>query len=211
MHAVVGLGPAARGILTSVTSAAGHAWAVGQISANGSDRQVVLHLTGGRWVVVPQNQALTPGGAVADAYPLAIGASAAGPWVAGNDRAGHGGFSTLVEAPAGFGRLAELSTPDPTVQDNYLQAIAPVDGGQFAWAVGDDVPVAAGNAASLVEYGSAAGGWTTVPSPDPGAANGNTILDGILAVSSTNVWAVGTYDGPAGMRTLIMHYTGGVR
>jgi len=48
-----------------------------------------------------------------------------------------------------------------------------------------------------------------VPSPDPGAANGNTFLDGVLAFSATNVWAVGTYDGTGGMRTLVMHYTGG--
>jgi hypothetical protein len=75
--------------------------------------------------------------------------------------------------------------------------------------VGDDVPVSTGNAASLIEFGSDSGGWATVPSPNPGAANGNTILDGILALSPDNVWAVGTFDGANGMRTLIMHYTGG--
>lgn len=48
-----------------------------------------------------------------------------------------------------------------------------------------------------------------MPSPDPGAANGNTILDGVFAVTDSNVWAVGTFDGPGGMRTLILHYTGG--
>jgi urease accessory protein UreH len=31
----------------------------------------------------------------------------------------------------------------------------------------------------------------------------------VFAFASNNVWAVGTYDGPGGMRTLIMHYTGG--
>ncbi len=93
-----------------------------------------------------------------------------------------------------------------TPQDNYLQAIAAVNGGQDAWAVGDSVSPATTNAASLIEYGSAAGNWTTVPSPDPGDANnGNTILDGILALSSGNIWAVGTYGG---MRTLILHHTG---
>jgi len=69
--------------------------------------------------------------------------------------------------------------------------------------------VATTNGMSLIEYGSVSGGWTVVPSPDPGAANGNTFLDGVLAFSATNVWAVGTYDGTGGMRTLVMHYTGG--
>ena len=205
---IAGLAPGTNGILMSVTSAGGQVWATGQLSGHGSDRQVVLRLDGGARVPVHESPVRTPGGSVADAYPQAIAASPAGPWVAGNDRAGHAGYSTLVEAPAGSGWLTQLSTPDPTPQDNYLQAIAPVDSGHDAWAVGDDVPVATGNAASLIAYGSASGGWTTVPSPNPGAANGDTILDGILALSSTNIWAVGEYDGPGGMRTLIMHYTG---
>jgi hypothetical protein len=46
------------------------------------------------------------------------------------------------------------------------------------------------------------------PDPDP-SANGNNILAGIFAVSSTDVRAVGEWDGQGGMRTLIMHYTGG--
>ena len=200
---------AADGILTSVTSAAGQGvWATGQLSGGGYDRQVVLHLTGGSWAVAPSPSVRTPGGQVADAYPASIAVSAQGPWLAGNDRAGNSGFSTLVEAPAGGRALRELGSPDPTPQDNYLRGIAPVHGGQDAWAVGDSVPVSTGNAASLIEYGSAAGGWTTIPSPGPGAANGNTILDGVLALSNSNVWAVGTYDGTGGMRTLILHYTG---
>jgi hypothetical protein len=82
-----------------------------------------------------------------------------------------------------------------------------VNGGQDAGAVGDDIPVSTGNAASLIEYGSATGGWTIVTSPDP-SANGSNILDGIFAPSSTNISAVGEYDGSGGMRTLIMHYAG---
>ena len=42
----------------------------------------------------------------------------------------------------------------------------------FCQAVGDSVPVTSGNAASLIEYGSATGAWKTVPSPDPGAPQG---------------------------------------
>lgn len=206
---IAGRDSAADGILTSVTSAHGQLWATGQLSGDGSDRQVVLHLIGGSWVVTHSTLVRTPGGSLADAYPQAIAASPGGVWVAGRDRAGHSGYSTLVEAPGLFGSLRELKTPNPTPQDNYLWGITAVNGGKNAWAVGDDVPVSTGNAASLTEYGSATGGWTAVPSPDPGAANGNTILDGVFAFSSTNVWAVGTYDGAGGMRTLIMHYTGG--
>jgi hypothetical protein len=204
-----GLPAGSHGILTSVTSAGRYeVWATGQLSGRGGDRQVVLHLIHGSWVIAPE-PAVRQGGAPADAFPQAIALSAAGPWVAGRDRSGHSGFATVVEAP-GFGRhLVHLSTPNPTPQDNYLWGIAAVDGGKDAWAVGDSVPVSTGNAASLTEFGSQRGGWRVVPSPNPGAANGNTILDGVFAFASNNVWAVGTYDGPGGMRTLIMHYTGG--
>jgi phosphoesterase family protein len=194
------------GILAAVTSAPGRGvWATGQLSAGGADRQVVLHLTRGGWTVVPESPVRTPGGRPADAYPQAIASSAAGLWVAGRDRAGHSGYSTLVEAPG----LTELSTPDPTPQDNYLWGIAPVNGGADAWAVGDSVPASTGNALSLIEYGSATSGWEVVPSPDPGLANGKTVLDGVAAFGSDDVWAAGTYDGANGMRTLILHYTGG--
>ncbi|MGO9078060.1 MAG: alkaline phosphatase family protein [Streptosporangiaceae bacterium] len=200
-----------NGILTSVSSGASGVWATGQVSDRQPDRQVLLHLVGRTWQAVSSMPVRTLGDAVASAYPSGVASSAAGPWVAGNDRAGHAGFSTLVEAPAAGGRLRHLASPDPTLQDNYLQAIAAVNGGREAWAVGDDVPPSTTSAASLIEYGSAAGGWKTVQSPDPGAQNGDTILDGILALSSRNVWAVGTYDGTAGMRTLILHYTGPAR
>lgn len=46
-----------------------------------------------------------------------------------------------------------------------------------------------------------------MPSPNP-SSSGNNILDGVMAFASNSVWAVGEWDGQAGMRTLIMHYTG---
>jgi Phosphoesterase family len=205
---IVGLPRGTHGILTEVTSSPGAGvWATGQISGNSSDRQVVLHLAGRNWVVVPASPVRTPGAAVADAYPQGIATSPAGVWVAGRDRIGDTGYSTFVEAPDSSG-LREVSTPNPTKQDNYLWGIAPVNGGANAWAVGTSFPPSTGNGNSLIEYGSATGGWTVVPSPNP-SSNGNNILDGVLAFSSTNVWAVGEFDGNGGMKTLIMHYTGG--
>ena len=197
------------GILTSVTSSPSQGvWATGQLAMSPVDRQIVLHLEGGSWVPVTEPGVTSPGGGAASAYPQSIAVTGNGPWVAGNDRTGDTGFSTLVEAPGPGGRLTELSTPNPTAQDNYLFGIAPVGGGN-AWAVGTDLPPATGNAASLIEYGSAAGGWKVVPSPDPGAPNGNTLLYGVLAFGPHDVWAVGTYDGQNGMSTLALHYTGG--
>jgi hypothetical protein len=198
--------PTLEGMLTSVTSAASGVWAAGQLAMNAPDRQIVMHLKGSSWMTVPEPGVTTPGGAVASAYPQAIAVTSAGPWVDGNDRTGDTGFSTMVEAPGAGGKLHELSTPNPTAQDNYLYGIAPVSGGH-AWAVGYGLPPATGNAESLIEYGSATGGWKIVPSPDP-STGGNNILFAALAFGSHDVWAVGTFDGMGGMRTLALHYTG---
>ncbi len=153
---IAGLSPSAHGILSSVTAAGGDGvWATGQLSGARSDRQVVLHLVRDTWITVPASPVRSAAGA-ADAYPQAIAASPQGLWVAGRDRSGDHGFLTMLEGPGADGRLRQLSTPNPTPQDNYLWGIAPVGGGQHAWAVGDSVPVSTGNAASLIEYGSAA-------------------------------------------------------
>jgi hypothetical protein len=196
------------GILTEVTSSPSEGvWATGQLSGFGSDSQVVLHLVGNHWVVVPAQPVRTSAGGMADVYPQGIATSPAGVWVAGRYRSGDTGYHTYVEAPTSHG-LHQLGTPDTTPQDNYLWGIAPVNDGANAWAVGTSIVPSTQNGESLIEYGSATGGWTVVPSPDP-STGGNNILDGVLAFSSTNVWAVGEYDGHGGMRTLIMHYTGG--
>ncbi len=152
---------------------------------------------------------MTSAGAPASAYAQSIAASPDGLWVAGNDRSGHTGFHTLVEAPRGGGRVAELATPDPMPQDNYLWGIAPVGAGHSAWAVGNSVQAKTGNYLSLIEYGTASGGWHIVPSPSPGLKNnGNTIVGAALAFSPDNVWAVGMFDGSGGHRTMVLHYTG---
>jgi hypothetical protein len=207
---VRGLRRGAHGILTSVTSGASGVWAAGQLSAAGTDREVVLQLRRGTWRVVSERPVHTAGGIAADAYPQAVAVGADGRlWVAGRYRSGHSGYRTFAAAAGASSGLVQLRTPDPTRQDNYLWGVAAVRGGDSAWAVGDSIPPSTANASALIEFGSATGGWVTVPSPDPGAANGNTILDGVFAVSDSNVWAVGAYDGAGGMRTLILHYTGG--
>jgi hypothetical protein len=203
-----------NGILTSVTSDGQSVWATGQLLSNGApDRQIVLRLVGDTWTIVPTPPVVTPTGAVANAYPQAIAPSAQGLWLAGNDRAGDTGFSTLVEGPQsnsqGENQIAELKTPNPTPQDNYLYGIAPVDGGSAAWAVGYAISPSTGNGSTLIEHGSASGGWKIVPSPDPAGANGNSFISGVQAFGDNDVWAVGTYDGAGGMQTMILHYAGG--
>jgi hypothetical protein len=59
---------------------------------------------------------------------------------------------------------------------------------------------------TLIEHwnGSA---WKVVPSPDPGSSN--NFLNGIRAVSPSNIWAVGAFSNGGGSdQTLILHWDG---
>ena len=195
--------------LYSVTASAGRVFASGQeFTGRAPDRQLILRLDGDGWAVVP-GPAGRAFGALASASPFAIAASPGGLWLAGSARSGRHGYVTFVEHGSGSG-LRQLASPDPTPQDNYLWAIAPVGGGGSAWAVGNDVARNSGNDEALIEFGTRGGGWRIVPSPSPGQANGgNTILGGVLAFGPHDVWAVGTFDGKNARRTLILHDEGG--
>src|SRR5258706_507160 len=51
--------------------------------------------------------------------------------------------------------------------------------------------------------------WANVASPAPGGRANNTVLNGITATSTSNVWAVGYYFKQGGAyRTLTVHWTG---
>jgi hypothetical protein len=66
-------------MLYGVTSTPGQGvWATGQLAMSAPDRQIVLHLVGSTWKVVPEPAVHTRGGAVASADPQAIGLSASG-------------------------------------------------------------------------------------------------------------------------------------
>ena len=198
--------PAAAGdFLYSVTVADGHVLASGQaFTGHAPDPAIIAGLTGHGWRLAGPRPAAGPGLSVS---PFAIAGTPDGLWLAGFARSGHGGYRTVVEH-AGRSGIARLATPDPTPRDNYLWAIAPA-GSTAAWAVGNDVAHPSGNDESVIEHGTASGGWTIVPSPNPGLANGgNTILGGVLAFGPDDAWAVGSFDGPNARQTLILHYPG---
>src|SRR5438874_940226 len=49
-------------------------------------------------------------------------------------------------------------------------------------------------------------GWSVIPSPNVGTRP--TALNGVAAVSASDVWAVGTHGSSSGNRTLIEHWNG---
>jgi hypothetical protein len=94
--------------------------------------------------------------------------------------------------------------PSPGSTANQLNAvtvISPCD----AWAVGSYTSLGSGRQLNLIEHWNGAS-WSVVPSPQPGT--GGSFLDGVRAVSPSNIWAVGAYYNTAGDIDLILHWDG---
>jgi hypothetical protein len=74
-----------------------------------------------------------------------------------------------------------------------------------AWAVGYFFPSGGGHLRTLVEHWNGTK-WTIVASPNPISGSDN-VLNGVDAVSASNVWAVGA-NGQPGAHTIILHFNG---
>ncbi len=90
------------------------------------------------------------------------------------------------------------------VQLNGAAAVSATD----VWAVGASAG-AVGGYSTLIEHWNGSS-WAIVPSPAP--PNSSAALFGVAALSSSNVWAVGTYhpdsDGLYPGLTLVLHWNG---
>ena len=110
-------------------------------------------------------------------------------------------FSGLAQA-AGTG-WSIVASPNPTINDNVLQAVAAVSTNKV-WAVGYSVHGASKGSMvkrTLIERYNGTS-WHVVTSPDVGASD--NALTGVAAISGKDVWAVGSSSGGA----LALHYDG---
>jgi hypothetical protein len=82
-----------------------------------------------------------------------------------------------------------VPSPNPGAYSNSLNGVAAVSSTDV-WAVGYSYDYYGGGSDSLIEHWDGTA-WTTVPSPNPGTAL--NYLNGVAAVSSNDVWAVGYY------------------
>jgi hypothetical protein len=173
--------------LYAVTAiSANDVWAVGEYSEKIS-RTLALHWDGTSWTHVP-----TPTGA---GYSHLYGVSAVATddvFAVGND--GNNAFSLHWNGS----QWSSLPTPSRGFS-TVLRAVSASPGGEV-WAVGDT----GSDSVTLRWTGSA---WDEVPAPDPGPQFLD--LDGVTAISATDVWAVGVYDLTGGpWQTLTMHWDG---
>lgn len=185
--------------LHSVTAVSSKSvWAVGfQTGTKGPDVPIIEHWDGASWSVV------TPPSAGSFSTQL-FGVSAisdAAVFSVGDKQDNIHSPKTLAEFGAS-GTFSLQPSDTLTAGENHLYGISAAST-SVAFAVGDSLVVATQNFNNLVERctGSECDS-ETVPNPSNG---GNNQLGGVVTLSATEAWAVGTFDGPNAPQTLVLH------
>ena len=107
------------------------------------------------------------------------------------------------------GVWSKVSSPNVGTSTNFLNGVAAIAANNI-WAVGEDTNSAGPSAmfAPLIEHWNGPR-WSIVASPLQGTSD---FLNGIAAVSASNIWAVGDYrsgiDPMGSYYTLIEHWNG---
>jgi hypothetical protein len=169
--------------------AANNVWAVGGYNSGG--QALIQRWNGSTWTVVPH-----PNPGTFNRFFGVAAISTNNVWAVG--QFSNGGLSqTLVEHWDG---TSWRVVPSPNIpnQHNQLNAVTAVPGSNEVWAVGD-----AGPSALIMRWNGTQ--WSIVPSPNAGTV---PHLNGVVAISSNDVWAVGWTGGPSGPITLTLHWNG---
>ncbi len=183
-------------------------WAVGSLLSDGGELLSFLfeHWDGAAWTATTL---LTN-----DAFLFAVSADASNDvWAVGFQGPENDNSRTLVLHFDGtsWKMVASPSVGSGASQLNGVAALAPDD----VWAVGFSTPVAPPKEAAtltLIEHWDGTS-WTVVASPNvgPNSVFQSNILDGVTAVSPTDIWAFGSYtmaDGSGQQKTLLMNWNG---
>lgn len=160
---------------------------------------------GAQWSVIP-SPGPGKGGNVLNGAALIPGTSQL--WAVGYFYKLRGYRFTLTKQWNGT-KWVTVSSPNPNKGkgDNELDAVAAISAND-AWAVGDTVN-ASGAQNTLTEHWNGTQ-WSVVPSPNPGGAAGAPhSLYAVAAVSTNDVWAVGSDLNASNVtQTLILHWNG---
>jgi len=128
-------------------------------------------------------------------------------WAVGYDTGTSALASTTLILHWNGTAWSKVKSPNPGLYSNELSGVSAVSGSN-AWAVGSyyDANTGAAYKTLILHWNGTA--WSKVKSPSPSSAFNE--LQGVSAVSGSNAWAVGRYDGyPArAYATLILHWNG---
>ena len=172
-------------------------WAVGAISATGTQQTLILHWDGHTWA-----QVASPSPGTTAALSAVRTVSATDAWAVGFFTKGTLDRPLILHWNGQ--KWAQVASPHPGVE-GVLAGVAAVSATN-AWAVGTFFNGSAERSLTLHWNGQK---WAQVASPNPGGPTRDTILNGIAAGTATGkVWAVGWYSKGAMNKTLILAWNG---
>jgi len=175
-------------------------WAVGAFNDSGGPQQTLTeHWNGSTWSVVPSPNQGTTG---SELHAVAA--------ISSNDVWAVGWYSccqpinTLIEHWDGT-QWSIVPSPSPGIWENYLYGVSAVSSNDV-WAVGwyrnsNNTP----EFTMALHWNGTA--WSAITIPTPGY---NSVLQGVTAVSSNDVWAAGFFEdtSPGTQQTLTEHWDG---
>jgi hypothetical protein len=178
------------------------AWAVGYYdngNPNGTTYQTLVeHWNGTTWKRVASP---SPGGSNHANWLYGVAAiSSSNAWAVGDFDNGTT-LQTLVEHWNGT-TWKRVASPSPGSVSSDLHGVTAVSASNI-WAVGGYYNGGTGAGQTLIEHWNGTM-WAQVPSPNPGAANGNNLF-AVAATSASSIWAVGNYHNGTAYQPLALH------
>lgn len=188
--------------LSSVVAlASNNVWAAGNYSSSGPTKTLIEHWDGHSWSVIN-----SPNKGVNSSQLNGLTAvSAKDIWAVGSFQKGSnpGTSQTLVEQWKGSAWRV-VNSPNVTALNNSLSAVTATSAHDL-WAVGAASNPSSNTAQTLIEHYNGSQ-WSIVKSANVASDN---FLQGVTAVSSKLVWAVGfSFGNLGGVKTLIERWNG---
>ena len=195
--------PTAGNFLSTVSVSTDDVWAFGYATqSDGTDPALAEHYDGHSWTTVPIP---SPSGSIAT-YPYAATAFASDDvWVVGHSEDSSGVWSTLTEHWDGTSWTIVASPNQDGANDSYLYAVSGASSDDL-WAVGTGLNTAGDGTNKTFAIHWDGTEWSVVDTPAPSASLSE--LNGVVAVSSDDVWAAGAYQTDTGIPSLVEHWNG---
>src|SRR6266700_232856 len=194
-------GSSSSGLSAVAVVSANDVWAVGSSGSQRSGGQTLIeHWNGTSWSVVTSPN---PGSIYNTLYGVTA-VSAANVWAVGYYVNTTGVTQTLIEHWNGTS-WSVVKSPSPATGNNELFSVSAASASSI-WTVGfltnntSQTPVDQ----TLIEHWNGSS-WSVMKSPNPGSSSDH--LNGVAAVSTSDVWAVGNGKTSSG-KTLIEHWNG---
>lgn len=178
-------------------------WAVGYYYSCSLFKPLAMHWNGAQWTAFSTPIPGRTGNNILNAVAVTSSTDA---WAVGYYEASNGAPTPLILRFNGTSWTKLTGATVPGATSNVLNSVA-VLGPSDVWAAGTYYDPPTGLTETMIQHYNGST-WSIVPSPSPGNYLAN-VINQLVALSPTDVWAIGDYDdNVTGRVTLIEHWDG---